>query len=462
MRTSTTHREASAEHGLTRSALLRTAGIGGAALIVGGRLVPTSFAGPLRHTRRSLEKSLSIVQWEHVVPAYDTWLDAWATRWGERNDVAVEIDRVPYTRLPSLASAEAKAGKGHDIFGFLSPPAAYEDDVLDHGDVVVEVERAIGRYGDIGRRSTYNPMTKTYFGVSDAYVPSPMLWRHDLWESIGESPATWDHVRAAAPKLRELGHPIGIGQSGELDSNVALTSLLMCFGSFLQTDANVPAIGTSATVDAVRFAADLWKSGQDSRVFSWNPASNNQFLLSGEGSLVLNAISVARTAETLELPFANDLWLWPIPAGPKGRLALGQYTNVYSIWKFAKSPDVAQRFVADLCIETREATTASGLFSYPSFPGGFPAAELYKVAAADPHQPKGKYSILTTVALEHTRNAGYPGTANAAVMEALNRNLVPYMVARVSLGKASAEESVAMTAWELKRIWRKWKAAGKV
>jgi multiple sugar transport system substrate-binding protein len=461
MTPATTHHE-SAGGRLTRSALLRRAGIGGAALVIGGSGARASFAGPLRYAGRSLQGSLSIVQWRHVVPSYDTWLDEWARHWGEQNDVAVEIDRVPYTRLPSLAAAEAKAGKGHDIFGFLSPPAAYEDDVLDHADVVAEVERAVGPYGELGKRSTYNPKTKTYFGVSNSYVPSPALWRHDVWQSIGESPATWDHVRAAAPKLRELGHPIGIGQSGEPDSNVALTSLLMCFGSSLQTEANVPAIDTPDTVEAVRFMADLWASAKDTRVFSWNAASNNQFLLSGEGSLILNAISAVRSAETLDLPFAPDLWVWPIPSGPRGRLALGQYTNVYSIWKFAKSPEIAKRFVADLCIDARQATVASGLFSYPSFPGSFRSAELYKVAAADSHQPKGKYSILTTVALEHTRNAGYPGTANAAVMEALSRNLVPYMFARVSLGKATAEDSVKMTAWELKRIWRKWKAAAKV
>ena len=162
------------------------------------------------------------------MPSYDTWLDEWASL-GEQNDVAVEIDRVPYTRLPSLAAAEAKAGKGHDIFGFLSPPAAYEDDVLDHADVVAEVERAV--VWQLGKRSTYNPKTKTYFGVSNSYVPSPALWRRDVWQSIGESPATWDHVRSCGAELRELGHPIGIGQSGEPDSNVALTSLLMCFGS---------------------------------------------------------------------------------------------------------------------------------------------------------------------------------------------------------------------------------------
>jgi len=462
MKTATSHRDPSIGNALTRAALLRRAGLGGAALVVAGNFAPSSFAGPLRHARRAAKGTLSIVQWEHVVPAYDTWLDGWAARWGERNDVAVEIDRVPYTRLPALAAAEAKAGKGHDIFGFLSPPAAYEDNVLDHTDVVAEIERAVGPYGTLGKRSTYNPKTQSHFGVAHGFVPSPLLWRRDLWASIGESPATWDHVRAAAPKLRELRHPIGIGQSGELDSNVALTSLLMCFGSFLQTEANVPAIDTRATVDAVRFMADLWENGQDRRVFSWNSASNNQFLLSGEGSLVMNAISVILTADTLEVPFARDLWVWPIPAGPGGRAALGQYTNVYSIWKFAKAPEVAERFLADLCIDTREATKASGLFSYPTFPGACPADELYGLAKADSHPPQGKYSILTTVALRHTRNAGWPGTANAAVMEALNRNLVPYMFARVSLGKATPEESVAMTAYELKRIWRKWRAAGKV
>lgn len=455
--TATVHRRGA---GMTRSTLLRRAAAGGVALAVGGG-VPSAFASPSR-SRRAQKGSLTIVQWEHVVPAYDAWLDDWAAAWGEQHDVAVEIDRVPYTRLPVLAAAEAKAGKGHDVFGFLAPPAAYEDQVLDHADVVAEIESAVGAYGDLGRRSTYNPRTKAYVGVSDGYVPSPVLWRRDLWESVGESPASWDHVRAAAPGLRELGHPIGIGQSGEPDSNVALTSLLMCFGAYVQSEGNTPAISSPATVEAVRFVADLWKNGQDERVFSWNPASNNQFLLSGEGSLVLNAVSVLRTADLLELPFARDLRLWPVPAGPHGRLALPQYTNVYSIWKFAKSPDLARRFVADLCIDARKATVASGLFSYPSFPEAFPKAALYKVAAATPTQEKGRYSVLTRVALEHTRNLGYPGTANAAVMEVFSRNLVPFMFARVSQGQATAEDSVAMTAWEMKRIWRKWKAAGKV
>src|SRR5207237_1977677 len=129
------------------------------------------FAGPMKFAQRRLKGSLSIVQWEHVVPAYDIWLDDWASSWGEDNDVDVQVDHIPYTDLPALAATEAKKQRGHDVFGFLSPPAGYQDLVIDHRAVVGEIERRVGPYGDIGKRSTYNPRTATYFGVSDAYVP---------------------------------------------------------------------------------------------------------------------------------------------------------------------------------------------------------------------------------------------------------------------------------------------------
>src|SRR5438105_5267037 len=122
--------------GLTRSEFLRRAGAGAAAIAVGGATAPAAFAGPLRHTRRELKGNLASVQWEHVVLKYDAWLDTWATTWGQANDVEVTIDRVTTTELPDLAAAEARDQRGHDIFGFLSPPAAYEDQVIDHAGIV--------------------------------------------------------------------------------------------------------------------------------------------------------------------------------------------------------------------------------------------------------------------------------------------------------------------------------------
>jgi multiple sugar transport system substrate-binding protein len=449
--------------GLTRSQLLRRAGIAAAVVAVGGASAPYAFAGPLKYKGRALKGNLSVVQWAHFWPKYDAWLNGtFAKTWGEQNDVQVDIDHRAYTQLPALAAMEASKKRGHDIFGFLSPPSQYEDHVIDHAAVISEIERAVGPYGALGRESTYNPRTKRYFGVSESYVPAPVTWRHDLWNSIGESPATWDHVRAAAPTLKAAGHPIGIGQASELDSNTALISFMLCFGSFIQDESNVLAIDSKNTVEAVQFMADLYGTGEESDIFDWDPASNNEFVLGGKGSLIVNAISAVRRAEALKMPFAKDLWLWPVPHGPYGRLGLAQYTGVYSVWKFATNVEAAEKFIADLCIGYEQAALASNMFNFPSFPGSFPLKRIYKAAAADTNPPHGKYSILTTIASKYTTNAGYPGYSNAAVQEVLDTFLIPQMFAQVSQGRMSAVDSVRLTAKEMKRIWAKWRAAGKI
>jgi multiple sugar transport system substrate-binding protein len=447
---------------LNRAEFLRRAGTAAATVAVAGAAAPSAIGGPLRFARRALKGSLSIVQWRHVVPAYDSWFDTWATTWGQANDVDVNVDHVDYTTLPGLAAKEARAQRGHDIVGFLSPPAAYEDQVIDHAAVVSQIESRVGSYGELGRRSTYNPRTRAYFGVSESYVPDPLIWRFDLWNDVGEAPATWDHVRSAASQLKAAGYPIGIGQSNEPDSNMALIAFMLCFGSQIQDESNALTIDSKSTIEAVQFMADLYRLGEDDRIFAWNPSSNNAFLLSGKGSMILNAISATRTAQELELPFASDLRIWPIPGGPAGRLGLPQYTGVYSIWKFSKNVDIAEKFIVDLCTGYKQATLASELFNFPSFPHAFPLKQIYKAAAADTNPPRGNYSILTTVAAKYTRNIGYPGYANAAVDEVLDRYLIPQMFAQVSQGKMSPAESVRSTGKVMKQIWARWKAAGKI
>jgi multiple sugar transport system substrate-binding protein len=447
---------------LTRSALLRRAGVAAATMGAAGMAAPYAFAGPHRFTGRWLAGELSIVQWAHFVPRYNAWFRTWAQAWGEQNDVEVTVDLEVYTLLPQLAAAEARTRRGHDIFGFLSPPARYEEHVIDHSAIVREVERASGPYGELGRKSTYNPKTKRFFGVSDYHVPAPLIWRHDVWNQIGRSPATWEHVREAAASLNASGHPIGLGMANDADSNVALLSLLMCFGAFLQDEAGVLTIDSQNTVEAVEFMAELQARSGESAVFDWNVTSNNQFVLSGRGSLIVNAISPIRRADDLGMPFARELWIWPVPHGPRGRLGPGQYTSVYSVWNFARNREAAERFVADLCLASSEATPAADFFNFPSFPGAHPDKEIYKAAAADQRAPMGKYSILTTVASRYTANAGYPGHTNAAVQETLDRFLIPQMFARVAQGRMTADDSVRATGAQMRPIWRKWRAMGRV
>ena len=288
---------------VSRRELLRRAGVGAAAIGVAGSGASKAFAfaGPHKHTGHWFSGNLSILQWVHFVPDYDTWFDkTWIKQWGREE--RRQRHRRPHrnTQLDARAASEVAAQSGHDIFQFLAPPAIYEDQVINHKDDRPG-GREEGREDTAAREaSTYNPKTKKYFGVSDNYVPDPVVWRHDLWNGIGEAPTTWEHVRKAAPKLKAAGHPIGIGMSNELDSNMANIAFMMCFGSFIQNEENRLTIKSKQTVDALKFMASIYKTGETDEIFGWNPSSNNNFLYSGKGSMILNAISATRTPEDHE------------------------------------------------------------------------------------------------------------------------------------------------------------------
>jgi len=452
--------------GLTRRELLRRAGVGAAAVGAAGSGASKAFgfAGPHKYTGRWLKGNLSILQWVHFVPDYDTWFDkTWIVEWGQKNDVQVTVDHIANTQLDARAAAEVAAQSGHDIFGFLAPPAIYEDQVINHKPIVATIEKKVGKMNNLAYLSTYNPRTKKYFAISDNYVPDPVIWRRDLWYGLGEAPTTWDHVLKAAPKLKAIGHPIGIGMStGDLDSNMANIGLMMCFGSFIQSADNHLTIKSKGTVEALKFMASLYKNGETDEIFGWNPASNNQYLYSGKGSMILNAISATRTPEDLHLPFADQLYIWPIPRGPHGRFGLEHVMGCYVIWKFAKNIPAAEKFLADLCINYKEATNASKLYNFPSFPGAYPFKQIYKTAAADKHKPLGKYTILTTIARKYTHNVGYPGFSNAAINEIFVTSLIPQMFAEVAQSKMTPSEAVSAAEHAMKPIFAKWKARKKL
>src|SRR6185436_8188309 len=166
---------------LSRREFLKKAGVGAAAIGVAGATAPYSFADPLRYKGRWLSGKLTALTWVHFVPSYDQWLDPWAKAWGEKNDVQVNIEHINNGLLDTRAAAEVAAQSGHDLFFNLHPMASYEDQVINHAPIIQEIQRKVGPYGDLGKKSTYNPKTKKYFAVSDNYVPDPVVWRRDLW-----------------------------------------------------------------------------------------------------------------------------------------------------------------------------------------------------------------------------------------------------------------------------------------
>jgi multiple sugar transport system substrate-binding protein len=458
--------ELTSSRGLTRAELVRRGAAGAFAVSMFGGLAERAhaFAGPLKYANRHLKGNLKILQWAHFVPDYDKWLDGvYIKQWGEKNDVQVSVDHINNALLPTTAASEVAAQSGHDLVQFLFPPSALEQQTIPLNDVVQEVTKKLGKMTDVAFKSSYNPKTKRYFGFADNYVPDPIHYRHSLWFNAGVAPNTWDHVRQAAAKLKAAGHPVGLGMSNELDSNMFLMSLLYAHGGALQTQDNKPNINTKGTVEALKVMRELFQQGESDEVFAWTAASNNQAFLAGRLSLAVNAISIARSAEDSgNTTLSDDTWIAPIPRGSARRLGNEHVMGVFFIWKFTQNKEAAKKYLIDQQLAYRDHFIQSKFYNFPAWTnaikGGFKT--IHKLAAADTHKPRGKYTVLTTIAEKYTTNVGYPGFANAGVGDIFNQFLIPQMFAQVAQGKMTPEDAARSMQGQFKTIYAKWRAQG--
>jgi len=411
---------------------------------------------------RAQKKTLKILQWSHFVPGYDEWFNnTYVKEWGEQNDTNVIVDNVGMTSLRSRAAVEISARKGHDLFMFLLPPPVFEDYVIDHREIYEECERRYGKAIDLAIKSTYNPRTKKFYGFSDSYVPDPVNYRKDLWDDVQMFPDTWENIRMGARKIKQRhGIPAGIGLASELDSNMALRSIMAAFGASVQDDEGRLVLQPRETLEAIKFVKALYEEAMTDEVFTWDASSNNRLLLAGHGSLTLNAISITRTGENQRIPIADKIWLAKAAKGPVRQVGLVHLMDVYTIWNFAENIGGAKQFLVDYVGNFRKAFVASEFYNFPSFPGTVP--DLKDLIANDSKAvPPQKYSVFDDVS-SWTVNLGFPGYANAAIDEIFTNWLVSKMFARGAAAQMTPEDALDEFNRRARDIFQKWHARGKL
>ena len=405
------------------------------------------------------QKTLKIMQWSHFVPGYDKWFDGTFTReWGARHDTNVIVDHISAPEINARAAAEAAAKKGHDLFMFVSPPAAFEKHVIDHKEIYQEVERKHGRKIALAEKSTYNPTTKKYFAFSDSYVPDPGNYRKDLWSQVGfpNGPDTYNDLLVGGKRIKaKFGNPLGIGLSQELDTSMAVRAVLWSFGGAEQDEAGRVTLYSKNTIEAVKFVRELYRQCETPEVFSWDVSSNNRGILSGKLSFVQNAISVTRSAEKDNPEMSKLIQLTPALKGPVRRIAAEHLMDCYVIWNFAENKEGAKQFLVDLVDNFSTAFVASEFYNFPCFTSTVP--DIDKRLANDPKAiPHDKYKVLSGV-LSWATNVGYPGYATAAIDEVFNTFVLPTMFAKAARDEMTADAAVRAADSELKRIFDKWK-----
>ncbi len=440
---------------VTRRRFIKTAGSMALAAGVGSSIIV-----PGRTSAQ--QKTLKILQWNHFVPGYDKWFNnTYVKEWGEKNNTKVTVDNIGIGGINTRGAAEVSAQKGHDLFLFNWPPPVHEDSVIDLREVYEECEQRYGKPIDLATKSTYNPKTKKFYGFSDSYVPDPINYRKDLWDDVGMFPGSWDDIRVGGRKIKQKhGIPVGIGLASEIDTNMALRAIMYSFGSSVQDAEGTPVLKSTQTLEAIKFVKALFEECMTEEVFSWEPSSNNRFMLAGKGSLALNAISITRTGENKKIPVADNIWLAKAAQGPVRRIGLEHVMNVYVIWKFAANIDGAKQFLVDYLGNFRQAFMASEFYNFPCFPQTVP--DLTQVISNDAKAtPPDKYKVLEDV-LDWATNVGYPGYANAAIDEVFSKWIVSTMFAQAAVGKMSPEAAMNQADVEVRRIFKKWRGKGKL
>jgi multiple sugar transport system substrate-binding protein len=443
--------------GISRRTFVKAAGAGALAAGLGSGLIAPGRA-------RAARKTLRILHWVHFVPAYDEWFNKkYAKAWGEKNDTEVIVDNIGLAGVNARAAAEVSAQQGHDLFLFNWPPPSFEEQTVDLKDVYQECEKKFGKPIALGVKSTFNPRTKKYFAFSPSFTPDPVNYRQDLFGPVGlaSGPRTWDDVRTAGAKIKkQFGNPIGVGLAQEIDTGMAMRTIMYSWGASVQDEAGQLVLNSKNTLDAIRFVKALYEEAMTPEVFTWDAAANNRAMLAGRVSLVLNAISVTRTAEKDNPDLSRKIQLTKALQGPVRAIGLEHVMQCYVVWKFAQNIEGAKKFLVDYVDNFREAFVAGEFYDFPCFEKTVP--DLTKLIANDPKaHPADKYKVLEDV-IQWATNVGYPGYANAAIDEIFGTWVINTMFAKAASGAAKPEEAVKEAEEACKRIFAKWRERGLV
>ena len=328
---------------------------------------------------------LSIGFWDHWVPGANKASTDLVNEWAAKEKVEVSIDYIPSqgNKLLLTTQAEAQAKSGHDILAMNTwLPHSLAESIEPVNEVV---EAVIKQNGDVNG-------TVKYLGVADgkwlgvpacvgSQIKGPCS-RIDLMKKhagidvqamypAGEAPKadawTTDAFLKAAEACHKGGVPFGIGL-GETSDNVdTVGAFFLAFGAEV-VDAKGNVVVKNDNVRAVLEYYKKLMAFLPPDAPAWDDASNNKWLVSGRGALIMNPPSAWAVAKRDAPQVAEQCWTHGFPIGPKGRFApfLPYY---WSIWKFAKNKEAAKSLLLHLSQPdaVEKMVKASGGYDLPAF-----------------------------------------------------------------------------------------------
>jgi len=358
---------------LTRRAFTRTSAVAAAGI--------TAFHARGAHAAGKL----AIGFWDHWVPGANDTLTALVNEWAAKEKVEVSIDYITSQGNKNILTiaAESQARSGHDILAF---PTWHPADQAKHLEPVDDVMKVlIEKNGNVNATVEYLGKSGGKWIAVPATVGSQMKppnARIDLMKQhagidiqamypVGSAPKaddwTWDAFLAAAEKCHKGGVPFGLPLGQLSDSVDWVGSLFQAYGATLVDAKGAIVVKSDATKQVLEYSKKLVAAlPQD--VFSWDDASNNRWLVSGRGALIMNPPSAWAVAVRDAPQIAEQCWYMGMPKGPKGRFS-PFLPYFWGIWSFSKNKPAAKSLLVHLSQPeaVEKLVAASKGYDLPSF-----------------------------------------------------------------------------------------------
>jgi ABC-type glycerol-3-phosphate transport system substrate-binding protein len=328
---------------------------------------------------------LSIGFWDHWVPGANDTTTALVNAWAAKEKVEVQIDYITSqgNKMLLATAAEAQAKSGHDIMAMPTWRPGEHSDLLEPVDDIMA--DLVKEHGAVNKTVEYLGKVNGKWVAVPATVGSQMkgpVSRLDLMKQHagidikamyppGEPPKadawTLDAFLKAAEACHKAGHPFGIGMGTTSDSVDTMGTFFNSFGAVLVDEDAKILVKSDPVRQALEYCTKLAKLyPADSP--AWDDASNNKWLVSGKGALIMNPPSAWAVAARDAPQVAEQCWHHGMPAGPKGRF--GPFLPYFwTVWSFGKNKSAAKSLLQHL--STAEAAQkmveASKGYDLPSF-----------------------------------------------------------------------------------------------
>ncbi|MGJ5042811.1 ABC transporter substrate-binding protein [Bradyrhizobium sp. SZCCHNRI1058] len=328
---------------------------------------------------------LSIGFWDHWVPGANQASTDLVNEWAAKEKVEVQIDYITSQgkKIELTIAAEGAAKSGHDLIAMPTwwPHAHAEllEPVNDIMEPIIqengEVNGTVKYLGQSGGKWLAVPacvgsqikgpcsridLMKKHAGIDvQEMYPAGSPPKADNW--------TTETFLKAAEACHKAGVPFGIGLGETTDSVDSAGAFFQAFGADLVNAKGAVTVKT----DAVRQALEFYKrliAALPPDVASWDDASNNKWLVSGRGAMIMNPPSAWAVAKRDAPQIAEQCWTHGFPAGPKGRFA-PFLPYFWSIWSFSKNKEAAKSLIVHLSKPSsiEKMVVASGGYDLPAY-----------------------------------------------------------------------------------------------